>query len=191
MSFRPNYSAGWRQREVEKAKARKEADQKLAEEVRMKSLAKTDTNFPGLPTGNPLSPPPAPAVQRAAGESFADMAHVWRISDDLERARIQRNQIQAEQSRNEFAGFVAMPRFRPGRLQNMRYDSSSEEEDPIHRIQPGEDDGWNEVKRKAHKGPRELSEAEMQRRCNASSSEDEDGGDHNGHLFESYRHDHH
>jgi hypothetical protein len=197
MSFRPNYSAGWRQREVEKARSRKEADQKLADEIRTKSIARTETNFPVLPVAAPvryIAPPPVPMAAPAGDNSFADMANVWRISDEHERARVQHNQVQAERNRSEFAGLF-IPRFQPGRLdnrKNARFDSSSsEEEDPIHRSQNVEDEDWNEVKRKAHKGPHILTEAEISRRCSASSSEDDEGVDHNGHLFESYRHDHH
>ena len=187
MSFRPNYSAGWRQREVEKAKARKETDQRLADELRAKSIAKTENNFPTLP----MAQAPPSASQPVGDHTFAEMAHVWRISDEREKARAQYSQIQAEKSRNEFAG-VFLPRFRPGVIGRKSPTYEDEDDsDPIHRMPSNEDDeGWNEVKRKAHKGPRVMSEVEMARRCSASSS-DEDDADHNGHLFESYRHDHH
>lgn len=179
-SYRPNTSgAGWRQREIEKAKARKEAELKAKEEAEKKQYANTEKNFPTLLGAGATT-------HVAFDNKFSTLASNWQKADDLELARQAIEKEKARKAQNEFAG-VYIHRFREGRLTNV--DEEEYEEKPV--VAPKVDcDGWEEVKKKARKTPRELSMNELAKKYeNAASDEDNNDTDVNGHLFDNRRRD--
>lgn len=181
--YRPTTSgSNWRQREIEKAKARKEAEMKAKEDAEKKQYARTEQNFPSLIGAGKTT-------QVAFDHKFSVLASNWQKSDDYDMARAEYERQKAQKSRNEFAG-VYIHRFREGRMTN----AEEEHEEDIHRpyvLPPKVDsDGWEEVKKKAKKQPRELTMAELaQKYADASSSDDEDENDVNSHLFDNRRRD--
>lgn len=180
-SYRPNVSgANWRQREIEKAKARKEAELKAKEEAERKQYAKTETNFPSLIRGG--------ATQHVAFDhKFSTLASNWQRADDIEVARQAMEEEKARKARNEVSGMF-LPRFRPGRLANMEAEDY-EEEAPQPTSRPKVDyEGWEEVKKKAKKQPRELSMAELAKKYEEASNEsDDEEADVNSHLYDNRR----
>jgi hypothetical protein len=182
-SYRPNTSgAGWRQREIEKAKARKEAEMKAREEAEKKQYAKTEQNFPSL-----IGAGGGSNTHVAFDHSFSTLASNWQRADDYELARAEMEREKARKARNEVSG-VFIPRFRPGRLAEMEEEGYVEEEQP--KVVPPKVDyeGWEEVKSKAKKQPRELSMAELAKKYeNAASESDEEEKDVNSHLFDNRR----
>lgn len=180
-TYRPNTSgAGWRQREIEKAKARKEAEQKAKEEAEKKQYAKTETNFPSLIGA-------APQTHVAFDQKFSTLAKNWQKSDDLETVMEAIEKEKDRKSRNEFAG-VYIHRFREGRLAA----AGEEEYEEISVSQPKPSkvdyEGWEEVKKKARKTPRELTEAELAKKYeDAGSDSDKEDEGMNSHLFDNRR----
>jgi hypothetical protein len=180
--YRPNTSgANWRQREIEKAKARKEAEQKAKEEAEKRQYANTEQNFPtviGAGAGN---------THVAFDQTFSNLAKDWQKSDEYEMARQAYETEKARKARNEFKG-IYIHRFREGRVADV------EEEEDIHRpyVAPSKVDyeGWEEVKGKARKTPRELTEAELAKKYEDAASESEgEDKDMNPHLFDKRRRD--
>ncbi len=176
-------SSNWRQREIEKAKARKEAELKAKEDAERKMYENTEKNFPSMiGAGKP--------THVAFDQKFSDLASNWQKADDYDMARAEFERQKARKSRNEFAG-VYIHRFREGRMA----DVEEVEEEDIHRPyvphSKVDSDGWEEVKKKAKKQPRELTMAELaQKYADASSSDGEDDeNDVNSHLFDNRRRD--
>lgn len=179
--YRPTYSAGWRQREAEKARARKEAEQKAKEEAEKKQYANTEQNFPSM-IGAGAS------THVAFDHKFSTLAKTWQRSDELEAMRQEVEKEKARKARNEFAG-VYIHRFREGRLTSNLEEDEEEyvEQKPTPKV---DSDGWEEVKKKARKQPRELSMAEIAKKYEQAASEsDEENRDINGHLFDNRRRD--
>lgn len=181
--YRSNTSgAGWRQREIEKARARKEAELKAKEEAEKKQYAKTETNFPSL-IGAGAS------THVAFDQKFSTLASNWQRADDLEMARQAYEKEKARKARNEVAG-VYIHRFREGRLAG----AGAEEEEDIHQPyvphQKVDYEGWEQVQKKARKTPRELTEAELaQKYEHAATDSDEENEGMNSHLFDNRRRD--
>lgn len=180
--YRSNTSgAGWRQREIEKARARKEAEQKAKEEAEKKQYAKTETNFPSLIGAGAQT-------HVAFDQKFSTLAKNWQRSDDMETVMEALEKEKARKARNDFAG-VYIHRFREGR---MAAAGEEEYEEDIHQpyVTPPKVDyeGWEEVKKKARKAPRELTEAELANKYeNAGSDSDEEDEGMNSHLFDNRR----
>ena len=182
-TYRSNTSgAGWRQREIEKAKARKEAEQRAKEEAEKKQYARTEQNFPSLIGAG------AGQTHVAFDHKFSTLAKEWQKEDDYELARQAYEKEKARKARNEFRG-VYIHRFREGRMTDVE-----EVEEDIHQpyVAPPKVDyeGWEEVKKKARKTPRELTEVELaEKYAKAASESDEEENDVNSHLFDKRRRD--
>ena len=181
MNYRNNSGAGWRQREIEKAKARKEAEQKAREEAEKKQYARTEQNFPSLIGG-------AATTHVAFDNKFSTLASNWQRADDIELARQAMEQERARKARNEISG-VFIHRFREGRLANVAGEEEEyEEEQPSARPSKVDYEGWEEVKKKAKKQPRELSMAELAKKYQeASNDSDDEEEDVNSHLYDNRR----
>ena len=181
-TYRPSYSANWRQREAEKARARKEAELKAKEEAEKKQYANTEQNFPSLIGAG------AASTHVAFDNKFSTLASNWQKADDIELVRQAMEKEKARKAQNEFKG-VYIHRFREGRLTNVEEEEEYVEEQSI--VPPKVDhEGWEEVKKKARKGPRELSMAELAKKYqDAASDEDKEEQDMNGHLFDNRRRD--
>jgi hypothetical protein len=174
-NYRPNT---WRQREIEKAKARKEAEMKMKEEAEKKQYAKTEANFPTLIGAGA-------GTHVAFDHKFSTLASNWQMSNDNDAMRAALEREKAQKSRNEFAG-VFIHRFREGRMANV----TEEEEEDVPPPKPAEDGEWKEVKSKARKQHRELTMSELaQKYADASSSDGDDDNDVNSHLFDNRRRD--
>lgn len=183
-TYRSNTSgAGWRQREIEKAKARKEAELKAKDEAEKKQYANTEKNFPSLIGAG------AGSTHVAFDHSFSNLARNWQKADDYEEARQAYEKEKARKARNEFAG-VYIHRFREGRLASTGEEEEYVEEAPYVPPSKVDYEGWEEVKRKAIKTHRELTEAELAKKYEdaASDSENEEN-DMNSHLFDKRRRD--
>lgn len=183
-TYRSNTSgAGWRQREIEKAKARKEAELKAKEDTEKKQYANTEKNFPsliGAGAGN---------THVAFDHTFSNLARNWQKADDYEEARQAYEKEKARKARNEFAG-VYIHRFREGRMARTDEEEYVEEETHIPMPPKVDNEGWEEVKRKAIKtSSHELTEAELARKYEAAASESDEEGDMNSDLFDKRRRD--
>jgi hypothetical protein len=174
-SYRPSYSAGWRQREAEKARARKE-------EAEKKQYARTETNFPSLIGVG------GQTTHVTFDNKFSTLASNWQKADDIELVRQAIEKEKARKAQNEFAG-VYIHQFREGRLTKMEEEEEEYVEQSI--VPPKVDhEGWEEVKKKARKNPRELSMAELAKKYqDAASDEEKCEEDMNGHLFDNRRRD--
>ncbi len=182
-TYRSNTSgAGWRQREIEKAKARKEAELKAKEEAEKKQYARTEQNFPSLIGAG------AGSTHVAFDQKFSALAKDWQKADEYEEARQAYEKEKARKARNEFAG-VYIHRFREGRLAGTGEEEYAEEETPRVPVSKVDSDGWEEVKKKARKTPRELTEAELAKKYEDAASESDEEGDMNSHLFDNRRRD--
>lgn len=177
----------WRQREAEKVRIRKEQERKLAEELEQKKIQKTETNFPSV-----LPSTPQHNTHNVFDKKFTSLATDWKQEEEREKA-LERFRAQQEEKRaNEFKGMYI---FRPNNrsLSTIRVDVEEPgfmEPPPVPRNQP-DADGWVEVKKKAHKQSKTLSERELAEKYNNVGRDVEDElGEHNSDLFETNRHDH-
>jgi len=164
----------WRQREIEKARLRKEAAARAEEEARMKSIQKTETNFPTLvgrvaPTSSPVS-----------GASFSSMAQQWATQDKIDATLAEyRAQKAAKAAReNVVHGVVFLPR----RTRTVVEEEDEEEEAP--RQEPTGDE-WTEVRHTKARVQRDLTMAEMEQRYRERGApEDREMDEYNQELFE-------
>ena len=167
---------GWRAREAAKEAARKQEQDRLAQEALRKKLEVNESNFPELSNA-------AYVQTQAVGfdKNFAALATNWKTHDDEERLREQLRKQDADQERIMNGGvFVWRPR--------PREEEVPEEETPVVEKSKVDNEGWQEVStRKVKKIPREKTDAEL--RHYYAQTVDEEGNeeeeDHNGHLMES------
>ena len=169
--------SSWRQREIEKAKARKEADLKFKEEAEKKQYANTEKNFPSIIGAGAQ-------MFVSFDHKFSTLASNWQQSDDMDVAREAYRREKARKARNEVSG-VFIHRFREGRLANTEEEEEYYEDVPQPKV---DSDGWEEIKKKARKTPHELTEAELAAKYEKAALENErDEQDVNSHLFDNRR----
>jgi len=174
----------WRQREIEKVRARKEQERKLAEEMEQKKIQKTEQNFPSV---IPQTPQQSTTVFE---KKFTALASNWKQEEERQRALELIRAEQEEKRANEFRG---MYMFRPKNYSLNRVVVEEEEyaePPPVKRVQE-DPEGWVEVKKKVRKQPKALSERELAEKYNNTGRDvEEELGEHNTDLFENNRHDH-
>ena len=172
-------ATSWRQREIEKARARKEQAARLEEEARTKTIQKTETNFPSMSGGGSQW---GGAAGTTFGTSFSSMAQQWATEEKIDKTmEAYRAQKAAKQAReNAVHGVVLFPtRRRP-----VREEYEEEEEPEEETCEPSEDD-WTEVRNGKLKVRRELTNAELEQKYrDAGREEDADDGEHNRELFD-------
>lgn len=157
----------WRQREIEKARLRKEAAARAEEEARLKILQKTETNFPSMGGGVQASRP-------AFGTSFSSMAQQWATEETIKTSLEEYRAQKAAKAARDTAvhGVILMPtRRRP--LSEVH---EEEDEDETATRAPSEDD-WTEVRNSKGKVKRELTTAELERKAREASDEEHDDRD--------------
>lgn len=166
----------WRQREIEKARLRKEAAARAEEEARIKRIQKTETNFPSMPGFAPQwGGAPGTAF---SGTSFSSMAQQWATEEKVEKTLEEyRAQKAAKAARdNAVHGVVLFPtRRRP-----LREIEMSDHEDEAPTRAPSEDD-WTEVRNHKVKAKRELTTAELERKVREDRDEEYDDRDDEDH----------
>jgi hypothetical protein len=165
-------ATSWRQREIEKARLRKEAAARAEEEARTKSIQKTETNFPSMGRGG------SQATPASFGTSFSSMAQQWATEEKIEKTIEEyRAQKVAKAARdNAVHGVVLFPTRR--RPLSEVYEDDYEEEAPTRA--PSEDD-WTEVRNYKVKVKRELTTAELERKVREGSDEEYDDRDDEDH----------
>lgn len=166
----------WREREAE-------ASRKKADEEQRKKNVMNETNFPTLSTARP-----AP-VQ--TGNKYANLAQQWAVDDKVEK------QMESYKKFRESADRIETNRVMLHRMHH-HYDERHEEDyeedlatGPSFYTSGLDDSGWEQVKRKTYKGPRELSVEEMDEKARKILQSTENTSEFNSHLLESDRHDHH
>jgi hypothetical protein len=177
---RPNYNNSWRDRERAKEVARVEEEKRKADEARMRAIAPTETNFPTFATGGGVSAKPSTNLDK----NFAALAQTWNQADEQEKRM---KAVQSAPVQNEFNHVFV---YRPARPV---YEEEEYPEEPICIIPPKVDeDGWQEVKKKARKGPKIMTQAELEWAAAhpLDSGSDGDEGGFNDGLYESNPHDH-
>ena len=168
--------SSWRQREIEKARLRKEQAARLEEEARIKSIQKTETNFPSI-TGS--APQWGGAPGTAFGTSFSSMAQQWATQEKIDKTMEDyRAQKAAKAARdNAVHGVVLFPtRRRP--LEDV------EEEPEPETLPPPALDEWTEVRHSKARVQREKTTAELEQMYRERRAPaDEEDGEYNGELF--------
>lgn len=159
----------WRQREIEKARLRKEAAARAEEEALAKKIQKTETNFPSMIGGG------SQASTANFGTSFSSMAQKWatdeRIEKTIEEYKAQKA-AKAERDNAVHGVFLFPTRRRP--LAEV-YEEGDEDEAPTRA--PSEDD-WTEVRNFKVKARRETTFAELEQKARETSDgEEEDRND--------------
>ncbi len=178
-TFRPNYNSSWRQREMEKYKARKEAEQKAKDEAELKKIAKTEENFPTVMSAA------AGGSKVAFDTKFSELAREWQTSNDTQRAMEEIRKQREYRQQQEMSGVFIHRKSRW--TQN---DDENEWNEPPTQHQAASTDEWQEVKRKAKKTARELTEGELaQKYARALDGDSSEEDDHNSHLFDNRRRD--
>lgn len=158
----------WRQREIEKARLRKEAAARAEEEARIKSIQKTETNFPSMVAAAPQG------SSASFGTSFSSMAQQWATEEKIEKTLEEyRAQKAAKAARdNAVHGVILFPtRRRP-----LSEIEESDHEDEAPARAPSEDD-WTEVRNHKVKARRELTTAELERKVREDKDEEYDDRD--------------
>ena len=176
--YRPSQKQAynWREREAE-------AKRKSAEEEQRKKNVMNESNFPTLSTARP--------VQVATGNKYATLAQQWAVDDKVDK------QLESYKKFSEAADKRGTERFMTHKTHHMRYERHEEEyeEDiatgPSYRMEALDDSGWNEVKRKTYKGPRDMTVEELDEKARRLTHANENSTEFNAHLLESDRHDHH
>jgi len=137
----------WRDREVEKEKQRKVDEAKRAEEERMKSVRKTESNFPNL-GGNKVAVKPV-----TNSGLFAKMAKDWKEKEDTEAALDRQRKEDEERERMRSTFYT----FRASRFDRTEQDYEEDEEMP----RPiNNNDGWTQVDTKKTRPIRERRESD-------------------------------
>ena len=170
--------SSWRQREIEKARLRKEQAARLEEEARIKSIQKTETNFPAM-GGHAPNWGGAPGT--TFGTSFSSMAQQWATEEKVEKTMAEyRAQKAAKAARdNAVHGVFLLPRRRRPLEEIEEYESEEPTREPT-------DDEWTEVRNTKARSRRELTTAELEQKYRdaRTSDEEEDGGEHNRELYD-------
>ena len=164
----------WRQREIEKARLRKEAAARAEEEARTKSIQKTETNFPSM-----IAAPKASA--QSFDTSFSSLAQQWATQEKVDATLAEYRAQKAAKAARENAvhGVVLLPRRR--RIVE-EYEEEDEEEEAAPA--PSEDD-WTEVRHSKGAGRRELTTAELEQMYrDRGAPEDREEDEYNRELFE-------
>jgi len=170
----------WRQREIEKARLRKEAAARAEEEARIKTIQKTETNFPTMPG---FAPQWGGAPGTAFGNSFSSMAQEWATKEKVDKTIEEYKAQKAAKAARDNAvhGVVLLPRRRRplSEIEEEPYD----DEVPETRA-PSEDD-WTEVRHSKAKVHREKTTAELEQMYRERGApEDREEGEYNRELFE-------
>ena len=185
-NYRPTFKpgGGWRERMLEKERQEKVRAEERAEQERLKKLEKNETNFPGL-NGSAAAVPHNPQV---GGRAFAALAKDWKVSDEKQQLRERLRAQQTERERMMDSGVFV---YRPRRM-SLDIPEEDEEAEPEYREPKVDHEGWEEVKRKARKGPRMMTDAELEAMYSRPLDDGSDNSDSdanmNGELFEKRRH---
>ena len=164
----------WREREAE-------AKRKTAEEEQKRRNVMNESNFPTLSTAKP--------VAAVSGTKFAQLAQQWSIDATVDKRMEDYKKFSEAAERRDTERFMS---HRSHQTRSARHDEEYEEElagEAVSCSVLDSDVGWNEVKRKAHKGKRELTVEEMDEMEDAIRAQ-ENMTEFNAHLLESNRHDH-
>lgn len=164
----------WRQREIEKARLRKEAAARAEEEARAKSIQKTETNFPSMVSTAPKASAPS------WGTSFSSMAQQWATQEKVEKTMEEYRAQKAAKAARENAvhGVVLLPRRR-------RPVEEEYEEEAPQSTRPASEDDWTEVCHSKARVQREPTMAEMERMYRERGApEDREEDEYNRELFE-------
>lgn len=161
--------------------AQREAERKAAEEEQRKKTVMNETNYPTLSAARPIN-------QRDAlpGKQFAKLAEQWAVDAEVDRRMQAYKKLQENADRHNTQRIAS--RYTQ-HSREARHDEYYEEElasEPVSRSVLDDDAGWTEVKTKARKGRRELTDEEML----AMDHKQEETEEFNSHLFDSNRHDH-
>ena len=169
-------ASSWRQREIEKARLRKEQAARAEEEARTKSIQKTETNFPSIVGSG--------SQQRAAtfGTSFSTMAQGWATQEKVDQRmaeyRVQKAALSARENAVHGAFFV------PRRRRPLHEDEGEEETYQDEQVTPSDDD-WTEVRHTKAKGQRELTTSELEQMYrDRGAPEEGDDGEYNHELYD-------
>lgn len=167
----------WRQREIEKARLRKEQAARAEEEARMKTIQKTETNFPSMGVVAPQ------ASNAGFGTSFSSMAQQWATKEKVDKTMEEYKAQKAAKAARENAvhGVILLPRHR--RPLSEVEEEFYEDEVPETRA-PSEDD-WTEVRHSKAKVHREKTTAELEQMYwERGAPEDREEGEYNRELFD-------
>jgi hypothetical protein len=166
----------WRQREIEKARLRKEQAARAEEEARIKTIQKTETNFPSMGVAAPQ------ASNAGFGTSFSSMAQQWATHEKVEKTMEEyRAQKAAKAARENAVHGVFLF---PSRKRPLKDIEEEYYEDEAPSYAPSEDD-WAEVRHKKPKARRELTNAELEQKYRDAGDEQfEEDGEHNRELFD-------
>jgi hypothetical protein len=182
-TFRPQYKpGGWRANEPARLAAKKEAEQKIQDNLDRKKYENTETNFPTLIEARPIMPQPI-------GENtFATLATNWKQDDDVSRQKAEYIKKLADNERHSADGVFIYRR-------KVAHEEVEEPEPEAASGPSGEgteldDSGWTAVSRKARKPKRELTNAELDHKYDEMNDDGDYADDLNGDLFDSKRHDH-
>lgn len=184
-NYRPTFKpgGGWRERQLEKERQEKMRAEERAEQERLKKLEKNDTNFPSL-DGSAA----APQNTQVGGRAFAALAKDWKVSDEKQQLH---ERLRAQQSERERMMDRGVFVYRPRRM-SLDIPEDEVEAEPEYREPKVDHEGWQEVKRKAYKGPRVMTDAELEAMYSGPLDDGSDNSDAegnvNGDLFEKRRH---
>ena len=161
---------------MEKERQEKVRAEERAEQERLKKLEKNESNFPAL---SQASTSQNPVV---GGRAFAALAKDWKVSDEQQQMRERLRAQRSEQERMMDSGvFVYRPR-------KASLEEVEEDDEPEYREPKVDHEGWQEVKRKVRKGPRQMTDAELDAMYSKPMDDGSDSDEHNSHLFDNRRH---
>jgi hypothetical protein len=170
----------WRQREIEKARLRKEQAARAEEEARMKTIQKTETNFPSM-MGNGSQWGGAPGT--SFGTSFSSMAQQWATKEKVDKTLEEYKSQKAAKAARENAvhGVILLPR----RRRPLSEVEESDHEDEVPETRAPSEDDWTEVRHSKARVQRELTMSEMEQKYRERGApEDREEDEYNRELFE-------